>query len=110
MPRLHSTVPALRFAIWIVAGALLLGAGATVTAQEGSPVAIEVNEEIADTPAALPGESTDEVGGGSRPSTVPSTGVGPGLAAGGMGPVSLGALVGAGVAAVFALRERFKSR
>jgi hypothetical protein len=110
LPRLHTTLSALRFATWIVAGALVLGAGATVSAQEGSPVAIEVDAEIAGTPAALPGEPTGGVGGGSQPSTVPSTGVGPGLAAGGTGPLSLGALVGAGVAAAFALRERLKSR
>ena len=33
-----------------------------------------------------------------------------GLAAGGTGPLSLGALVGAGVAAIFAIRERLKNR
>lgn len=110
MPRLHTTVSALRFAPWIVAGALLLGAGPVVTAQEGTPLPIEVDTEIAATPAALAGETTAEVGGGSQPSTVPSTGVGPGFTAGGTGPLSLGALVGAGVAALFALRERLKSR
>jgi hypothetical protein len=39
---------------------------------------------------------------------MPSAGVG--LAGGGTGPLSLGALVGAGVAAIFAVRERFKNR
>jgi hypothetical protein len=39
---------------------------------------------------------------------MPAAGVG--VAGGGTGPLSLGALVGAGVAAVFALRERFKNR
>jgi hypothetical protein len=41
---------------------------------------------------------------------MPSAGVGAGLAAGGTGALSLGALVGAGVAAIFALRERLKNR
>jgi hypothetical protein len=41
---------------------------------------------------------------------VPSAGVGSGLAGGGTGALSLGALVGAGVAAVVALRERLQNR
>jgi hypothetical protein len=113
VPRLQTTASALRFAPSIVAGALLLGAGAAVTAQEGTPVPIEAETEIATPPAALPGETgetSDLVGSGSQPSTVPSTGVGPGLTGGGTGPLSLGALVGAGVAALFALRERLRNR
>jgi hypothetical protein len=50
------------------------------------------------------------VGSESAPAAMPSTGVGTGFAAGGTGPLSLGALVGAGVAAIFALRERLKNR
>jgi len=41
---------------------------------------------------------------------MPSAGVGSGIAAGCTGSLSLGALVGAGIAAVFAFRERLKNR
>jgi hypothetical protein len=98
---LHSLAP------WVMAGSLLLGHGETVAAQEATPAAVEVRTEIV---AASPEPQAEAVGGGSAPSTMPSAGVGSGLASGGTGPLSLGALVGAGVAAIFALRERLKNR
>ena len=76
-----------------------------VSAQDATPAPIEVTTEA---PTASLNPQTEAVGGGNTPSTMPSAGVG--LATGGTGPLSLGALVGAGVAAIFALWERFKNR
>jgi hypothetical protein len=99
-------VSGLVVAPWIVAGALL-GMGAPTSAQDANPAPVEITTE---TPTASADPQAEAVGGGSAPSAMPSAGVGPGLAAGGTGPLSLGALVGAVVAAVFALRERLKNR
>lgn len=103
-------VPGLRLLPWAIAGVMLLGTGTPSTAQEATPAPTELGTDTTITPAELPGATTDGVGNRSEPSTMPSAGVGTGLAAGGTAPLSLGALVGAGVAAVFALRERFKNR
>jgi hypothetical protein len=95
----------LGLAPWVVAGALLLGEDAPVSAQEATPAAVEVSTGSAE---AASEPQAEAVGGESGPSAMPSAGVGSGLATGGSGPLSLGALVGAGVAAIFALRERLK--
>ena len=100
-------VSGLAVAPWIVAGALLLGMGAPTSAQDATPAPVDITTE---TPTASADSQAEAVGGGNAPSAMPSAGIGPGLAAGGTGPLSLGALVGAGVAAVFALRERLKNR
>jgi hypothetical protein len=107
MPRVPNAVSALRFAPWILAGVVFLGAGTPAAAQDATPAAIKAASATTVTPAELPATTTAGAGG-EAPSTVPSAGVG--LASGGTGPLSLGALVGAGVAALFALRERLKSR
>ena len=103
----RSQVPAatLIVALWVVAGALVLGEGAPVSAQDATPAAAEVSTVTAEASTETQAEA---VGGETGPSAMPSAGVGSGLASGGSGPLSLGALVGAGVAAIFALRERFK--
>ena len=96
----------LGLAPWVLAGALALGDDAAVSAQDATPAPVEVTTETpppSAEPAAVP------VAGESAPAAMPSAGVGPGLASGGTAPLSLGALVGAGVAAIFALRERFKN-
>jgi hypothetical protein len=107
MRRSHVAAATLSLAPWVLAGSLFLAEGAPVSAQDATPAPIEVTTE---TSTASPESSTQAVGGENAPSAVPATGVGPGLAAGGTGPLSLGALVGAGVAAIFALRERLKNR
>ena len=107
MRRSHVAAATLGFVPWILAGSLLLGEGAPVSARDATPVPVEVTTE---TPTASAKSRVEAVGGGSALLAMPSAGVGTGLAAGGTGPLSLGALVGAGVAAVFALRERIKNR
>jgi hypothetical protein len=84
-----------------------LGEVAPVSAQDATPAPVGVGTVTTDASGEF---QEDAVGGESGPSAMPSAGVGSGLAAGGTGPLSLGALVGAGVAAVFALRERLKNR
>ena len=107
MRRSHVAAATLSLAPWVLAGSLLLGESAPVSAQDATPAPVEVSTE---TTEASPESQAEAVGGESAPSAMPSAGVGSGLAAGGTGPLSLGALVGAGVAAVFALRERLKNR
>ena len=107
MRRSHVAAVTLSLAPWILAGSLFLAEGAPVSAQDATPAPLEVTTA---TPTASADPQAQAVGGENPTSAVPSTGVGPGLAAGGTGPLSLGALVGAGVAAVFALRERLKNR
>ena len=107
MRRSHVAAASLSLATWVLAGSLLLGEGAPVSAQDATPAPVEISTA---TMAAYAAPQADAVGGGSPPSAMPSAGVGSGFAAGGTGPLSLGALVGAGVAAVFALRERLKNR
>ena len=106
MRRSHVAAATLSLVPWVVAGSLLLGEGAPVSAQDATPAAVEVVTETAE---ASPEPQAGVVGGGSGPSAMPSAGVGSGLATG-SGPLSLGALVGAGVAAIFALRERLRRR
>jgi hypothetical protein len=107
MRRSHVAAATLGLAPWILVGSLLLGEGASVAAQDASPAPVAASRATADASA----ESQEDVGGGeSALPAMPSAGVGSGIAAGGTGPLSLGALVGAGVAAVFALRERPKNR
>jgi hypothetical protein len=106
MPRSLVTAVILSFAPLFLAVSLVLGEDASVSAQEATPPPIDVTTERA---TASPEPRAGAIGGGSAASAMPSAGVGPGLAAGGSGPLSLGALVGAGVATVFALRERFKN-
>ncbi|MGH2615586.1 MAG: hypothetical protein ACRDJC_10135 [Thermomicrobiales bacterium] len=100
----------IRAAPWIVAGALLVGGTASATAQDATPAPIEAGATAEEAPAALPAGSSDDVGAGTQPTSVPSTGVGPGLSAGGTGPLGVGALVGAAIAAGAALRERHRAR
>ena len=107
MRRSHMAATTLGLAAWVLAASLFLGEDAAVSAQDATPAPVEVTTE---TPTASAAPQADAVGGESAPSAMPSAGVGPGLASGGTGPLSLGALVGAGVAAIFALRERFKNR
>jgi len=95
----------LGLAPWVFAGLLVVGDSAPVSAQDATPAPVEVTTE---TPPTSEAHRAEDVGGGSAPSAMPSAGVG--VAAGSTWPLSLGALVGAGVAAVFALRERFKNR
>src|SRR5687768_1850268 len=99
MRRSHVAAATLSLAPWVLAGSLLLGEGAPVSAQDATPAPVEISTETTD---ASVEPQAEPVGGESAPSTMPSAGVGPGLAAGGTGPLSLGALVGAGVAAIFA--------
>ena len=107
MRRSHVAAATLSLAPWVLAGSLLLGEGTPVSAQDATPAAVEVSTETAEASAEPQAEA---VGGETGPSAMPSAGVGSGLATGGSGPLSLGALVGAGVAAIFALRERLKNR
>ena len=107
MRRSHVAAATLSLVPWVLAGSLLLGEDASVVAQDASPAPVAASRAAADASA----EPQEEAGGGeSALPAMPSAGVGSGLAAGGTGPLSLGALVGAGVAAVFALRERPKNR
>ena len=107
MRRSHVAAATLSLAPWVLAGSLLLGEGTPVSAQDATPAAVEVVTETAE---ASPEPQAEGVGGDSGPSAMPSAGVGSGLTTGGSGPLSLGALVGAGVAAIFALRERLRNR
>ncbi|MCD6059587.1 MAG: hypothetical protein K0Q89_3117 [Thermomicrobiales bacterium] len=99
MRRSHMAAVTLSLAPWFLAGSMLLGEAAPVSAQDASPVPVAISTATTDASAESPGLAA-----------VPSAGVGSGLAGGGTGPLSLGALVGAGVATVFALRERLKNR
>lgn len=103
----HVATASLSLAPWVLAGSLLLGEGAPVSAQDATPAPLAVSTETTEASAE---SQVEAVGGESAPSAIPSAGVGGGFAAGGTGPLSLGALVGAGVAAIFALRERLKNR
>lgn len=105
MRRSHVTAATLSLAPWLLAGSLFLEEGTPISAQDATPAPVEVTTE---TPPESPNPQTEAIGAGTAPSTMPAAGVG--VAGGGTGPLSLGALVGAGVAAVFALRERFKNR
>ena len=105
MRRAHVAAATLSLTPWILAGSLLLGTGAPVSAQDATPAAIEVSAET-----TVVSAEPQAPGGESGPSAMPSAGVGSSLTAGGGGALSLGALVGAGVAAVFALRDRLKNR
>ena len=105
MRRSHVAAATLSLTPWVLAGLLLLSEGTPVSAQDATPAPVGVTTE---TPEASGEPPAEAVGGDSAPSAMPSAGVGSGLAAGGTGPLSLGALVGAGVAAIFALRERLK--
>jgi hypothetical protein len=107
MRRSHVAAATLSLAPWVLAGSLFLGEGAPVSAQDATPDPVEVTTQ---TSTASADPQAEAIAGGNAPSAIPSAGVGPDLAAGGTGPLSLGALVGAGVAAVFALRERLKNR
>ena len=107
MRRSHVAAATLSLAPWVLAGSMLLGEAAPVSAQDASPAPVAVSTATSDVSLE---PQADAVGGESAPPTMPSAGVGSGFAAGGTGPLSLGALVGAGVAAVFALRERLKNR
>ena len=107
MRRSHMAAATLGLASWVLAGSLFLGEDVAVSAQDATSAPVEVTME---TPTASAEPRADAVDGESAPSAMPSAGVGPGFASGGTGPLSLGALVGAGVAAIFALRERFKNR
>ena len=107
MRRSHVAAATLSLAPWVLAGSLLLGSAALVSAQDASPAPVAVSTARTDAPAE---SQMDADGGASGLPAMPSAGIGSGLAAGGTGPLSLGALVGAGVAAVFALRERLKNR
>ena len=107
MRRSHMAAAMLGLAPWVLAGSLFLRGDTAVSAQDATPASVEVTTE---TPTASAAPQADTVGGATAPSAMPSAGVGPGLASGGTGPLSLGALVGAGVAAIFALRERLKNR
>jgi hypothetical protein len=100
MRRSDVAAATLSLAPWVLAGSLLLGEGASVSAQDATPAPVEITTETADSSAETGAEA---VGGESAPSAMPA-------AAGGTGPLSLGALVGAGLAAIFALRERLKNR
>jgi len=107
MRRSYVAAATLSLAPWALAGSLLLGDGASVAAQDASPAPVAASRAMADASA----DSQEDAGGGeSPPPAVPLAGVGSGIAAGGTGPLSLGALVGAGAAAVFAFRERLKNR
>jgi hypothetical protein len=105
MHRSHLAAVALSLAPWVLAGSLLLGEAAPVSAQDASPAPVVISTATTDMPTE---SQADAVSGESGPSAMPSAGVGSGLATGGTGPLSLGALVGAGVAAVFAFRERLR--
>ena len=107
MRRSHVVAAILCVAPWVLAGSLFLAEDTPVSAQDATPAPIEVTT---DPPTASMQRQAEAVGVGTAPSAMPSAGAGPGLASGGTGPLSLGALVGAGVAAIFALRERFKNR
>jgi len=92
---------------WVMAASMLLSAPAPASAQNAIPAHFTVS--TATTDAAVESQ-VDAIGSESGPVAMPSAGVDFELEAGGPAPLSLGALVGAGVAAVFALRERLKNR
>lgn len=107
MRRSQVAAATLSLAPWVLAGSLCLGSGAPVSAQTATLAPLEVTTETLTVPVEPPRQAA---GGGNGPSAMPATGVGAALEADGTGPLSLGALIGAGVAAVYALRERFKNR
>jgi len=109
MRRSYVAAATLSLAPWVLAGSLLLGEGASVAAQDTSPAPVGVSRATGAGLASA--DSQEDAGGGEiAPPAMPSAGVGSGIAAGGTGSLSLGALVGAGIAAVFAFRERLKNR
>jgi hypothetical protein len=107
MRRSQVAAATLSLAPWVLAGSLLLGDGAPVSAQDAIPTSVAVSMAATEGSAE---SQANAVGGESEPPATTSAGVGSDLAAGGTGPLSLGGLVGAGVAAVFALRERLNNR
>jgi hypothetical protein len=107
MRRSHVAAATLSLAPWVLAASLCLGAGAPVSAQDATLPPFEVTTGTLTVSVKPPRQAA---GGGNGPSAMPAAGVAAALEADGTGPLSLGALVGAGVAAVYALRERFKNR
>ena len=107
MPRSLVSAAILSLVPLFLALSLVWGADASVSALEATQPDVDVTTERA---TGSPEPRAGTIGGGSTASAMPSAGVGTGLAASETAPLSLGALVGAGVATVFALRERFKNR
>ena len=107
MRRSHLAAATLSVVPWVMAGSMLLSAPVPASARDAIPAHFTVS--VATTDASAESQA-DAIGGESGLAAMPSAGVGSELEAGGPAPLSLGALVGAGVAAVFALRERLKNR
>jgi hypothetical protein len=96
----------IEFAAWALAGWLLVAAPAPAAAQDATPIAIDVGAQS--TTAAQP--TAAAAVGGNAPRVVPATGVGSTSADIASGWLALGASVGAVVAGVVALRDRFRDR
>ena len=103
----RKTAARLRLAPWAVAGAVILGTIASISAQDATPAPVAVEPRGHEFARELPATASGTEGQ-SAPSAMPATGVG--LATGGTVPMALDGMVGASVAAVVALRERFKER
>jgi hypothetical protein len=109
MSRVDHCRGSLAIAPWVLAGALLLGGGASVAAQDAAtPAPMTVTEESTEQPATAAAETPAAASSAAAPSQVPRTGVGADATGG--GPMALGALAGAVIAAAAALRERFARR
>ena len=72
----HVAAASLSLAPWVLAGSLLLGEGAPVSAQDATPAPLEVSTETREASAESQAEA---VGGESAPSAMPSAGVGGGF-------------------------------
>jgi hypothetical protein len=109
MSRVDRCRGSLAIAPWVLAGALLLGGTAAVAAQDAAtPAPMTVAEEASAQGVATAAETPAAAGSAAAPSQVPRTGVGADATGG--GPMALGALAGAVIAAAAALRERFTRR
>ena len=91
---------------WALAGWMLVAAPGPAAAQDATPTAIEVG--AGSTTAAQP--TAAAAAGSNVPRAVPATGVGSTSVDIASGWLALGASVGAAVAGVAALRDRFHDR
>jgi hypothetical protein len=90
---------------WALAGWMLVAAPGPTAAQDATPIAVEVGGQT--TTAA---EQPAAAAGSNAPRAVPATGVGSTSVDIVSGWLALGAGVGAAVAGVVALRDRFHDR
>jgi hypothetical protein len=106
--RLRRSYLTMAAAPWILAGGLLLAAP-TASAQDDTTTAQTDDDGAGDTGSTVTVGNTGSAADGAVTTALPRTGAGI-LAGGESSWLSLGAVAGAAVAAVYAMRERLNDR